>query len=62
MTEREYMNVVNLERLRQAAESLRQTIGLTRTQTQRMRAAQIAIGKLVEDFEKRVDRQTEATR
>lgn len=62
MTEREYMNVVNLERLRQAAENLRQTIGLTRTQTQRMRAAQIAIGKLVEDFEKRVDRQTEATR
>ena len=57
MTQREYINVVNLERLRQAAESLRQTIGLTARQNRKWIAAARKIDELVEDFEKRVDRQ-----
>ena len=59
MTEREYMNVVNLERLRQAAESLRQTIGLTTRQNRKRLVAYRKIEELVEDLYERVDRQME---
>ena len=59
MTQREYINVVNLERLRQAAESLRQTIGLTTRQNRKRLVAYRKIEELVEDLYERVDRQME---